>query len=100
MPSGVEIGEEQELPVQMRLDERDNLGVFIGGFGHHVAPVAPHRFQVEQYEFVFSRGLFEQRGGPALPPNRGRLGSGEQRYRQQEERFDFESHTDTTRRDG
>jgi hypothetical protein len=37
----------------------DHLGVSIGGFGHDVAPMAPHGFQIEQHEFVLARGLFE-----------------------------------------
>ena len=44
-----------------------NLGVRIGGLFHHVAPVAPHRLEIEDHEALFGRGAGEQIVVPAAP---------------------------------
>src|SRR5260370_24898066 len=44
-----------------------NFGVRIGGLCHDVAPVAPHRLEIEDHEALFGRRTGEQIVAPSAP---------------------------------
>ena len=55
---------------KMLIDERGHLGVFIRFAIHHVAPVAPHRSNVEKNRLVFSLRARECSLAPRMPFHR------------------------------
>ncbi len=54
----------------VRPHESDDLGVRVGGRVHDVAPVAPHRLEVEQDEALLAPRLLEEGRRPCAPLDR------------------------------
>ncbi|KIU01486.1 hypothetical protein QU38_01370, partial [Staphylococcus aureus] len=61
---GVLVDADREI---FRRQQLLHLGVGVGRFLHHVAPVAPHRFEIEDDEALLGRGACEQIVAPAAP---------------------------------
>jgi hypothetical protein len=54
-------------------DQRDHPRIGIGHFIHDVAPVAPHRLEVQEHQLVPGRGALENAVRPRLPGDAGLL---------------------------
>ena len=50
-----------------RADELDHLRITVGDVLHDVAPVAPHRREIEEHEAVFLLGALKEFVGPRMP---------------------------------
>ena len=49
------------------LNQRDDAGITVGLYIHHMAPVTPDRLQIEQHEFVLALRFRKSRVAPRLP---------------------------------
>jgi len=54
---------------EILIDDLGNVSIFVGFAVHHVAPVAPHRANVQEHRLVLLLGFFESFTAPLMPVN-------------------------------